>query len=358
MLRRWAVRGLLGACAVVVAIDGVVVAQRSPAPPPLDAEAAAQWRASFDPWPVMEPAPAPAAAVVAAPAPAPTTTVPPPPPPPAPVRAGAWTLGPYQGLGVWLDVYDWTNEITGGRPSVGLESIDQMASVGIETLFIQTSHRRSAADVIEPDRLQGIIDRAHQHGMAVVAWYLPTLVDVPTDLRRLVAASQLDVDGVGVDIEALDVADPTERTRRLLALSTALREAIGPKAMSAITPSAVHLQVVNPGFWPAFPWPELAATYDVIVPMSYWSVRRPEWKQGERYTAENLDRIRASTGRPDVPIHIAGGIANGITLDDVAGMVRAIQGRSALGGSLYDWSTSQVAQWDLLQVLRAAAVPG
>jgi hypothetical protein len=32
--------------------------------------------------------------------------------------------------------------------------------------------------------------------------------------------------------------------------------------------------------------------------------------------------------------------------------VRAVQSRGVLGASLYDWSTSQPAQWDLLRALR------
>jgi hypothetical protein len=49
---------------------------------------------------------------------------------------------------------------------------------------------------------------------------------------------------------------------------------------------------------------------------------------------------------------VAGGIADGVTPDDLVGMVRAIQARGVLGGSLYDWNTSQPPQWDLLRVLR------
>jgi hypothetical protein len=208
--------------------------------------------------------------------------------------------------------------------------------------------------VIEHPRLMQFIDRAHAHGIAVVAWYLPTLEDVGVDLRRLVAASQqLPIDGLGVDIESRAVADPAERTRRLLELSIRLRQAVGERAIAAITPSAVHLQVINPGFWPGFPWPQLADAYDAILPMAYWSIRRPEWRSGERYIGENIDRIRASTGRPDVPIHVIGGIADGATVPDVQGMVRAIEGRGILGGSLYDWTTSHAAQWDALRPLRA-----
>jgi hypothetical protein len=187
----------------------------------------------------------------------------------------------------------------------------------------------------------------------VVAWYLPTLEDVAVDLRRLVAATELPVDGLGVDIESLAVSDHAERNRRLLDLSMRVRQAVGDRAIAAITPSAVHLQVINPAFWPQFPWPQLADTYDVILPMSYWSVRLREWRSGERYVGENIDRIRASTGQPDVPIHVIGGIADAASVPEVQGMVRAIQARGILGGSLYDWNTSQPAQWDALRPLRS-----
>ncbi|HJR25673.1 MAG TPA: hypothetical protein VJ804_09380, partial [Acidimicrobiales bacterium] len=291
---------------------------------------------------------------------APTTTAPPEPTttapttttaPPPPARPGAWTVGPYQGTGVWIDVYDWTTTIA-GNPRVGIEQIDQMADLGIQTIYIQTAHRRSPADVIEPERLLPMIDRAHARGMAVVAWYLPELVDTTYDLHKLLAAAALPVDGLGVDIESTAIGDPAERTRRLIELSQGLRRNVGTKAISAITLDAVHLQVVNPRFWPTFPWPELGQLYDVIVPMAYWSVRKAEWRAGDRYIFENIDRIRAATGRPDIPIHVAGGIADGISLDDVAGMIHAIHMRGAIGGSLYDWNTSNAEQWNLLRALR------
>jgi hypothetical protein len=268
-------------------------------------------------------------------------------------RERPWSLGPYEGVGVWLDVYDWTLELTGGNYQVRFEDIDHMAKLGIQTIYIQTAHRRSAADVIEPDRLLPLIDRAHKRGMKVVAWYLPTLEDVTVDLRRLVAASELPVDGLGVDIESEAVADPAKRNYRLLQLSRGLRRAVGDRAIAAITPSPVHIQVVNPAFWPAFPWREVAGLYDVIMPMSYWSDRRPEWHSGERLIGEDMDRIRASTGDPDIPIHAIGGIANLASVPDINGMVHAIQARGGLGGSLYDWNTSQPGQWKAMRPLRS-----
>jgi hypothetical protein len=266
---------------------------------------------------------------------------------------GSWTLVPHQGLGAWVDVYDWTDEFTGGNPPVGVDDIDAMAELGIQTLYVQTGHDRSASAVIEPDRLEELIDRAHEHDLHVVAWYLPTLEDLDRDLARLVAAAELRVDGLGVDIESVELPDPAVRTDRILELTTRLRAQLGPdKALAAITLTAVHLEVVNPEYWPGYPWAELGERYDAILPMTYWSLRRDDLRSGVRYVGENITRIRALTGRPDLPIHPIGGIADAVTAEDLTGMLQAIEAGDAIGGSLYDWATSTPAQWDVLAPLR------
>lgn len=273
---------------------------------------------------------------------------------------GAWTMVPHTGLGAWVDVYDWTLELTDGVPTVGLADVDAMADAGVQTLYIQTAHTRStAAGVVEADRLRPLIERAHRRGLLVVAWYLPSLVDVKADLRRLEASAALPIDGLAVDIESVEVADVAERNRRLLQLSADLREQLGPdKVLAAITPSAVQLQVVNPSFWPAFPWAELTEPYDAMLPMTYWSLRQGELRDGERYVGDNLDRIRASTGEEDLPIIAVGGVADGVTIAELEGMVRAIQARGGTGGGgLYDWATSTPDQWRTLQPLRDLRLP-
>src|SRR3546814_11770776 len=112
-----------------------------------------------------------------------------------------------------------------------------MAEAGIQTVFVQVAHNRSADDVSEPEHLDSIIDKAHDRGMHVVAWYLPTLVHPATALRRLVAASAPAVDGLGLDIDSVELADPAERPRRLVALSHALRAHIRtPQPHSPHTP--------------------------------------------------------------------------------------------------------------------------
>ena len=160
------------------------------------------------------------------------------------------------------------------------------------------------------------------------------------------AASELRVDGLAVDIEATNIDDVPERTRRLVELSRELRAAIdAERPIAAITLSAVHVQVVNPAFWPGYPWAEIGTDLrprdadGVLVDPQGRAARRG------RYVGENIDRIRASTGRDDLPIHVIGGIADGVTPADLDGMVAALEARGAIGGSLYDWATSTAEQW-------------
>ena len=264
-------------------------------------------------------------------------------------------MEPHTGLSAWVDVYDWTDELTQGAPIFGLEDVDAMADAGVQTLYLQTAHTRSSADtVMEEEQARRLIARADERGMHVVAWYLPTLVDVERDLARLEASAALPVGGLAVDIESTEVADVAVRNERLLALSADLRTALGPdRALAAITPSAVHLDVVNPEFWPAFPWAQLADTYDALLPMTYWTLRTGDLRDAERYVSDDLSRIRVNTGDPDIPVTPIGGLADVATTADLDGMVRAVEGGGGAGGGLYDWATSSAEQWATLAPLRA-----
>ncbi len=289
--------------------------------------------------------------------PTPTTTMAPAPvavralPGPSPTAAG---VGAYTGLGTWIDAYDWSLTFGKDGPLVEPAHIDRMADLGVQTLYVQTSRWNAADDVLEPERLVPLLDRARARGLRVVAWYLPTFVDPATDLRRLVAAARLGVDSLAVDIESRDVVDHAERNQRMVELSKALRSALPGVALGAIVFPPVVMEVVNPSFWPGFPWRELAPFYDVWLPMAYQSFRTEAsgLRDGYRYTAENIDRIRANLGDPATPVHSVGGIADATTRSDVAGMVAASAERGALGGSLYDWRTTAPELWNELQGFR------
>ena len=275
---------------------------------------------------------------------APTTTTAPPP---------KYTLDPYRGLGAWMDVYDWSATFAQHNPALGPEAVDQLAAQGVQTLFIQASKWDSPTDVLEPERLTAFIDRAHHHGIDVVGWYLPTLEDPARDLQRLLAIAALPIEGIAVDIEGRNVGDVAERNRRLIDLSAQLRTALPGMTIGAIPLEPVLMEDVNPAYWPGFPWAELAPHYDVWLPMAYWTNRRGGWRDAYLYTAANIDRVRERIGQPDAPVHALGGIGDTTNPLDLVGFRNAATERGAIGGSIYDFRTTQGPHWPELHPLRS-----
>jgi hypothetical protein len=261
-------------------------------------------------------------------------------------------ISPYAGLGTWVDVYDWSH-YKNTTPTVGPDQVDQMAAEGVQTLFIQTTKHDAPDLILERDLLDPIIARAHARGIRVVAWYLPTLEDVDNDLNRLVGSANLDVDGLAVDIESRKVGDAGERSRRLVDLSNRLRAALPGRAIGAIVMPPVQLEVVNPNFWPGFPWQEIAASYDVWQTMGYWTDRKQSsgYRDPYTYTDENLRRLRNNLGNPTAAVSPVGGV--GAMGDaDVDAFLRAAVENGAIGGSIYDWRTTRAEAWPSLRKFR------
>jgi hypothetical protein len=259
----------------------------------------------------------------------------------------------YRGLGVWLDVLDWSPSYTNGAARVRPAAVDRMADLGVQTIYIQTSRFNRPEDVIDPAVLGQFIDRAHARGIDVVAWYMPTHEDHETDVRRLIAAAALPVDGVCVNIESQNQPDIALRNQRVVDLSVRLRAAT-TKSLSAVVVPPVVTELLNRSYWPDFPWRQLAGTYDVWMPMAYWSNRTPEsgWRDGYRYIAENTTMIRTLTGRPDAAVHPVGGIADEVTVAEVDAMALALVDTGAIGGSLYDYATTDDGLWPSLHNFR------
>jgi hypothetical protein len=271
------------------------------------------------------------------------------------IRALTSGLGPYKGLGTWADVYDWSNSYTNNKPGLGVSDIDRMATVGVQTLYIQAAFWDAPTDIVERDRLMTLIARAHQRGIQVIAWYLPTLEDLNHDLGRLMAVAQLPVEGISVDIESRKVTDVNERNRRLLALSSALRQSLPGHTIGGIVLPPVVMEVINPNYWPNFPWAGVAPYFDVWLPMSYWTNRTQAsgYRDGYTYTSENIVRLRRNLGLPQAFVHTIGGIGDKTTAGDVDNMLRGAVERAAIGGSLYDWRTTGGDLWSHLRPFRA-----
>jgi hypothetical protein len=269
-----------------------------------------------------------------------------------PILAGS--VDAFRGLGAWVDVFDWSNEFSNNKPSVGVAAVDRMADLGTQTLYIQAAKQESANEIVDPDLLHPLINRAHERGMAVVAWYLPTLDDPARDLARLLAISRLKVDGIGVDIESRKVDDAAERTKRLVNLSATLREQLPGRAIAAVVMPPVATDVINPAFWPGFPWHELRPLYDLWMPMDYWTFRKADsgYRDAYRYTAENIDRLRADLGAPNAVVHPIGGLGEGTTTADGDAYYKAASERGVIGGGLYDYRTTADDLWSGLRRFR------
>lgn len=272
------------------------------------------------------------------------------------------TVDAYAGAGAWVDVYD-TGAVPGETATVTPDAIDAMADAGVRTLYLQAARDDGTAPpgVAAPDVVAQFLVRAHARGMRVVGWYLPRFAEVDRDLDHLRAIDDFEVlghrfDGVAVDIEWRDsVDDPAERSARLIELSEDLRDETGDDALGAIVLAPVHLEVVNPGFWPAFPWEELAPLYDAWLPMGYWSDRTTAsgYRHAATYTTENLRRLGDRVGT-DAAVHAIGGLGAETTPDDVAGFADAARAEGAVGASIYDWATFPV---EAQQQLAAALDP-
>ena len=261
------------------------------------------------------------------------------------------TTATYGGLGVWIDAFDFdpAYQAEGRDPVVEPEVVSELADLGVRTIYVQAARIDDRADgrLLDRDLLGELLIRAHAEDIEVVGWYLPLFADVDADLDRLLAVAGFEVlghrfDGVAVDIEYVEaVPDPFERSARLVELSERLRDARPGEVLGAIVPPPVQLEVVNPAYWRDFPWRALDTSYDVWLPMAYWTTRSADsgYRDPYRYAEESVRRLRNNIGRQDVVVHVVGGIGDQTTGDDLEAFRRALEDTAAIGGSIYDWAS-------------------
>ena len=279
----------------------------------------------------------------------------------SPASPSAWTTSVYRGLGAWIDAYDYGPAYH--RPWEGRllvpEDVDHLADRGVRTLFLQTTRldQRSPQGIVDPPLVGRFLQRSHERGLRVVAWYLPKFGDLEADLANLRLTRDFEYeghrfDGLGVDIEwRRDVEDHGERSRRLVELSRRLRQETSGNALAAIVYPPVLLEAVYPGHWPGFPWAELAGIYDAWLPMSYWSetTQGSGYREGYRYTGDSVRSLRVRLGNPSGPVHPVGGVADMSSVSDYQGFIRAARETGAIGWSVYDLRTTSSAGWEVLQ---------
>jgi len=270
-------------------------------------------------------------------------------------------VSPYYGLGAWVDAFDYGPAYYRPRegPLLVPEDLDAMAARGVSTLYLQAVRLddRSPEGIVDRALVAGFVKRAHERGMRVVGWYLPKFADLEADLANLRLIRDFDVeghrfDGIAVDIEyRRDVPDHAERNRRLVDLSRRFRAEAGGHGLGAIVYPPVLLEEIRPDFWPGFPWQELAESYDVWLPMAYWTEIAKEsssYGDGYRYTEASTRRLLANLEDPSALVHVVGGVADTATVDDLEGFRRAAGESGAVGFSMYDYRTTSPAGWQVL----------
>jgi len=251
------------------------------------------------------------------------------------------SLAAYQGLAAWVDMFDrgpWERAVRG------------WARRNVRTVFVQTSNYRQRRAVHRPAKLARILASAHRRNIKVIAWYLPGFRDPRRDWHRVKvavtyrSAAGHRFDGFALDIEATAVGDIGTRNRRMLALSSRLRTlADGRYALGAIIPDPVTQR-----YWPRFPYAQVRARYDIILPMSYWTAHASGERPAYRHTRDALRIVRSRTGDRSVPIHVIGGIASHASNAEVRGFARAASAFGATGASLYDAAITTAGQWNQL----------
>ena len=263
----------------------------------------------------------------------------------------------YGGLGSWVDIF-------AGKAWRNPEAVvAKLRSNGVGTLYVETSNYSQSRDIVYPAALGRFVDSAHAAGLKIVAWYLPSFARPELDARRSLAALRFrstngeSFDSFALDIEASMVHPVTVRNARLLVLARSLRRAApAGYPLGAIVPSPVGMRR-HPHYWPDFPFADLAETFDAFVPMAYFTYHAKTPAAAYAYARDVIVAIRAETDRPDVPIHLIGGIASRAPIATVGGFVQAATDCGVQGLSLYAFFQTSRAEWTRLRRATLDAIP-
>ena len=269
---------------------------------------------------------------------------------PASKQADAAVFG---GLGTWVDIYDGAVFRSPERTA------SRMAARGIETVWVETANYNARTDVVRPRELGRLVDALHTRGIRAIAWYLPGHLKPTLDIRRGLAMLSFrtptggSFDGIALNIEGTTLRNATVRSQRAVALTHAVRTVSGemPLAIVPIDPRALERR---PSRWPRFPWAALAKEADAFAPMVYTGGAFRGFDATYGYVTRSLRLVRANTRNPDLAIHVAGGVANRMGSEELAGFVAAVEDDGAtIGVSLYDWDTMTSSAWRALARLKS-----
>ncbi|MDQ3669725.1 MAG: hypothetical protein M3377_05530 [Actinomycetota bacterium] len=255
----------------------------------------------------------------------------------------------FGGLGTWVDIYD---SAVYAAPE---GTAARIAARGVRTVWVETANYRASTDIVKPAQLGRFVEALHAKGIRVVAWYLPGHVDPARDMRRSLAMLSFRTrggqafDGVSLNIEGTALRDVALRSRRAVSLARRVRQEAGatPLAVIPFNPRGLERR---PSTWPRFPWAELAAVSDAFAPMAYTGGAFKGFDATYGYVTRAIRLLRFQTGDPNVAIHVAGGVADRLGPEELAGFAAAVSDDGGtIGVSLYDWATTPPGHWRVLR---------
>jgi len=268
------------------------------------------------------------------------------------------SAAPFTGLGAWVDVFDYAPAFVSppGPPAVVPQSVADLAALGVRTLYLQATidDPRAAGLIADPALVAQFLRDAHAHGMRVVGWYYPQLVDPTRDEARLDAIVRYRThgqrfDGVALDIESEQVADVPTRNQRLVGVTRQVHALDPSLPLGAIVYPADLLELVNPRLWPAFPYRALARSVTVWLPMTYWTLRSGVLRDAFAYTTTSVRRLRADLGDPHARVAPVGGLSGASTPADYEGFAKAVRVDRAIGWSVFDAAGTATTAWPYLR---------
>lgn len=274
--------------------------------------------------------------------------------PPAEAASTGLSIRAYNGLGIWVDIYD---DPALNNPKA---AVADMAKHGVRTLYLETGNSRSDYLAKNPSVISAFISESHAKGMLIVAWYLPDMTDLDKDYGRIKKAIKFRTsDGQGFDSFALDiesgaVKSVSARNAALEKLSSQIRSLVGANyPLGAIIPSPVGLSRKG-SYWGNFPYQMLAEKYDVFVPMSYYTYHGDGAKAAYNDTVSNVRILRSKPGCAKEPIHMIGGIAGRqSSTAEVEAFVRGVRDTKCEGASLYSWPDMKSGYWKALSAVKS-----
>jgi len=251
----------------------------------------------------------------------------------------------FGGLGTWVDIYD-------GRVYAAPEATAaRIAARGVKTVWAETANYRASADVVEAPQLGRFVEALHARGVRVVAWYLPGHVNHALDIRRALAMLSFRTrngqtfDGISLNVEGTKLRNVALRSQRAVSLARRVRQEAGERPLAIIPFNPRGLER-RPSTWPRFPWVELAEVSDAFAPMIYTGGAFKGFDATYGYVTRAIRLLRSQTQNPDVAIHVAGGVADRLGSEELAGFAAAVvDDGNTIGVSLYDWETTASSAW-------------